>query len=65
MQELPPLSDLLDALADGRAARHADTMMRRCWPGGAADRSDPVALEWVRRWSPQQGCAADPDISHN
>jgi len=23
-----------------------------CWPGGASDRSQPAALEWVREWGP-------------
>ena len=25
----------------------------RCWPGGMDDRLDPIAVEWVRRWSPR------------
>ncbi|MEA2211397.1 MAG: hypothetical protein QOF83_1345, partial [Solirubrobacteraceae bacterium] len=28
-----------------------------CWPGGAHDRADPVAVEWVRRWRPRAGHA--------
>jgi hypothetical protein len=28
-------------------------LRRHCWPGGSGDRSDPVALEWVRRWGPK------------
>ncbi len=23
-----------------------------CWPGGPADRTEPVALLWVSRWRP-------------
>ena len=23
-----------------------------CWPGGSADRAEPGALDWVRRWHP-------------
>lgn len=42
------------------------SLERRCWPGGTADRSEPAALPWVRRWGPARvtpslpacGCAA-------
>jgi hypothetical protein len=29
------------------------------WPGGPADRTQPAALEWVRRWSPRHPVSAD------
>jgi hypothetical protein len=35
----------------GRAAL-ADALHRWCWPGGGADRTEPVARGWVRRWGP-------------
>ena len=25
-----------------------------CWPGGPEDRVEPVALEWLRHWQPEQ-----------
>jgi hypothetical protein len=25
-------------------------MAAACWPGGSADRVEPVALQWVARW---------------
>ena len=28
-------------------------MLARSWPGGAVDRTDAMALEWVRRWGPR------------
>ena len=37
--------------------------VRRCWPGGAGDRSEPGAIEWLRRWGttsvamPTRSCA--------
>jgi hypothetical protein len=34
--------------------RLVSAMLRRCWPGGAGDRSVPAALEWVRRWGPRR-----------
>jgi hypothetical protein len=27
-------------------------LVRGVWPGGVADRREPGALEWVRRWGP-------------
>jgi hypothetical protein len=36
---------------DGRAGL-ADSLHRWCWPGGAADRTEPVGRGWVRRWGP-------------
>lgn len=29
-------------------------MIGACWPGGPADRTEPVALDWLRRWNPEQ-----------
>jgi len=29
-------------------------MLCFCWPGGIGDRSEPAALEWVRRWGPRR-----------
>jgi hypothetical protein len=33
------------------------------WPGGARDRVDPVALDWLRRWRPATASAAIPRCS--
>jgi hypothetical protein len=46
------VAGLLESIADGRAERLASTASTRCWPGGGADRTEPVALEWLRRWGP-------------
>jgi hypothetical protein len=35
-------------------------LARGCWPGGADDRVEPGALEWVRRWRPATGAAVLP-----
>jgi hypothetical protein len=32
----------------------AAALLSRTWPGGHGDRSEPVALEWVRRWGPSR-----------
>lgn len=34
--------------------RLTSAMLRHCWPGGMGDRTEAVALEWVRRWRPQR-----------
>jgi hypothetical protein len=38
------------------AARERPTVLRHivatCWPGGTADRTEPAALGWLRRWRP-------------
>jgi hypothetical protein len=39
---------------DPETALLISTIMQGCWPGGTADRSDPCALEWVRRWAPRR-----------
>ena len=39
------------------------TLGRTCWPRGIADRTEPPALEWVRRWGPARLTAATLDCS--
>jgi hypothetical protein len=34
--------------------RLASALHRWCWPGGAADRTEPVGRAWVRRAGPQR-----------
>jgi hypothetical protein len=29
-------------------------MLHCCWPGGMGDRTETVAIEWVRRWGPRR-----------
>jgi len=40
--------------AEPDRARLISAMLRYSWPGGSRDRSEPVALEWVRRWGPRR-----------
>jgi hypothetical protein len=30
-------------------------LTRHCWPAHGTDRREPVAAEWLRRWSPRPG----------
>jgi hypothetical protein len=41
----------------------AASLFARCWPGGCEDRLDPIAIEWVRRWTPSTLVAARVDCS--
>jgi len=45
------------------AHRLASRIVSFCWPGGSDDRSEPAALDWVRRWRPATGGAALPVCS--
>jgi hypothetical protein len=41
------------AMARRSAADHerlAEILAGQCWPGGEADRNEPAARGWVRRW---------------
>lgn len=38
----------------------ADQLLRHCWPGGQADRSEPVARGWLRMWGPVKVIANVP-----
>jgi hypothetical protein len=54
-----PRSALVAALVesiDARAGHDTDwigrALVQSAWPAGIADRSDPMAAQWVRRWGP-------------
>jgi hypothetical protein len=38
----------------------ADELLRYCWPGGQADRTEPIARGWLRMWGPVKVIAAVP-----
>jgi hypothetical protein len=40
--------------------RLMSAMSRGCWPGGMGDRTEPVAIEWVRRWGPRRAGLIPP-----
>jgi hypothetical protein len=44
---------LISARAEPDTERLVSAILRDCWPGGAGDRTEPSALEWVRRWDPR------------
>jgi hypothetical protein len=43
--------------------RLAAGLMRRCWPGGNGDRTEPAAREWVRLWGPTHAMTPPPVCS--
>ena len=45
------------ARTEGETDGLVSATVRECWPGGSADRSEPWALEWVRRWGPSRSVA--------
>jgi hypothetical protein len=48
---------------DGTAARRVTAAAGQCWPGGTADRTEPAARHWLRRWGPARGTAMLPACS--
>ena len=53
----PSVRAILESI-ESRSARDTDLLSARlvggCWPGGVGDRTEPSALEWVRRWGPSR-----------
>ena len=43
--------------------RLASLLVGSCWPGGPEDRSEPVALDWLRRWHPKPAALELPACS--
>ena len=40
--------------AGAQAGRLAASLGDRCWPGGAADRTEPAARAWLSHWRPER-----------
>ena len=34
----------------GRTRAELDRLIAHAWPGGHADRTDGISIEWVKRW---------------
>ncbi len=48
------------ARPDPESLRLAQRLVGGCWPGGPADRSEPVARGWLRMWGPVKVIASIP-----
>ena len=46
------LVETIDRRTSAQTTFVTRTLMDAGWPGGHADRLDPAAVEWVRRWAP-------------
>ena len=46
------LVQAIDTRSNDQTAWMLWALVRSAWPGGPADRNNPVASEWVRRWGP-------------
>lgn len=52
MEELSAHIESIDSRGDREDERLATALLLRAWPGGSADRIEPAAVEWLRRWGP-------------
>lgn len=50
-------------LGSGDSRRLASIIFGACRPGGREDRTERVALEWLRRWHPKRIVAELPTCS--
>jgi hypothetical protein len=46
--------------ADLETDRLVAAMLGRSWPGGTGDRTEAMALDWVRRWGPRSAGITPP-----
>jgi hypothetical protein len=44
----------LDARTESETLRLLSGVRLASWPGGGEDRSEPGALDWIRRWRPER-----------
>jgi hypothetical protein len=51
---VPAIVESIEARSARESERLSARLRNHCWPGGHGDRSDPAALEWVRRWGPSR-----------
>ena len=53
--------DITGLIRSARSVQSARMIARgagAAWPGGGADRTHPVALQWVRLWNPRHPVSA-------
>jgi len=60
---LAALVDSVRSRSEVQTAALGASLQRRCWPGGIADRSEPAALPWVRRWGPTRLTPLPPECT--
>jgi hypothetical protein len=50
---VPSIVASIEGRSELETERLVAMLSGRCWPGGG-DRSEPGALEWVKRWGPSR-----------
>jgi hypothetical protein len=55
--------EALSARTEAETHRLARALLRRSWPGDTADRREPGAVDWVRRWGPRGPAPLPPACS--
>jgi hypothetical protein len=60
---VPALVAAIAARGERETGALAASLRDRCWPRGLDDRSEPGALDWVRRWGPSRLTAQPLDCS--
>jgi hypothetical protein len=53
MERRDHIASLIRSAGSPQTARLLARAARATWPGGAHDRTQPTAREWVRRWRPR------------
>jgi hypothetical protein len=52
--------ELIAARTRSESEQLAEALSGRAWPGGADDRTEPGALDWLRLWRPRGPVPAPP-----
>jgi hypothetical protein len=52
------LTALIAATEDAQGQHLAAVLRDHCWPDGGADRTEPAARAWLRRWHVERLAAA-------
>jgi hypothetical protein len=60
---VPAIVEAIATRSEQDSRELAAVLHDRCWPRGVADRSEPSALDWVRRWGPSRLTAEPIDCS--
>jgi hypothetical protein len=63
VEELAAHIDAIAARGERESQRLTTALLHRAWPGGSADRTEPAALEWLRRWGPARMASGELSCS--
>jgi hypothetical protein len=60
---VPAIVEAISSRTEQETHRLATMLRSWCWPGGGSDRTEPGAIEWVRRWGPNRQGGQSLDCS--